>query len=144
MQRTTGIESDVGGRARTIFWEANEIDMAERVIAASGNFISEPFYVVGFRHFHVYVNRSSGIALEIHLHPWRPFVQTGAPVSAGGFLLSTWTATGATSGVFYFGEQNRVTDAQGRSFLFSPIMSVQIVNIGASPVTIDVWVHAQD
>lgn len=144
MQRTTGIKSDVGGRARTLFWEANEITMAARVLGVGGNALSAPFYVEGFRHFHVYVNRSDGaLTLTIAAVPFRPFLQVGAPVVAGNNNFATWGA-GATSGVFYFGEQRLLTDAQGRSFLFSPIMAIQVVNTSAAPVTIDAWVHAQD
>lgn len=148
MQRTTGLESDAGGRDRTLVWEPNEIGIAARVVAAAAVATSEVIYLEGFRHFHVYVNRSATIALSVRVFPARPEVRTGNPplAAAAGVVIGAWAggAGTGTSGIFYFGELLLLTDATGRNFRFGPLMFLEIENTGASPVTIDAWVHAQD
>lgn len=148
MQRTAGLESDAGGRDRTLVWEPREIGMLARVINAAAVATSEVICLEGFHHFHVYVNRSATIALSIRVFPARPEVRTFNPplAAAAGVAIGTWAggAGTGTSGVFYFGELLLLTDAAGRNWRFSPLVFLEIENTGASPVTIDAWVHAQD
>ncbi len=148
MQRTTGLESDVGGRARTLVWEPHEFGMAARVIAAAAIATSALIHLEGFRHFHVYVNRSATIALSIRVIPVRPQIRSGAAplAAAAGVAIGAWAggAGTGTSGVFYFGELLLLTDAAGRNWRFSPQVILEIENTGAAPVTVDAWVHAQD
>lgn len=147
MQRTTGLESDVGGRDRTLVWEPAEIDMLARNINPAAVITSELIHLEGFRHFHVYVNRSNAaIALSIRVVPIRPQVRSGAAplAAAAGVPIGVWAAAGGTSGVFYWGESLLLTDAAGRNWRFAPLVLLEIENTGGAPVTVDAWVHAQD
>lgn len=147
MQRTTGLESDAGGRARTLFWEPNDIGMIARVIGIGAVITSEVIYVEGFRHFHVYLNRSvAAVPLSVRVFPVRPEVRTGAAplAAAAGVAIGAWAAAAGTSGIFYFGESTLLTDAGGRNWRLSPLVVLEIENTGAAPVTVDAWLHAQD
>lgn len=148
MERTTRLETDIGGRARCLVWQPDEIGLAATVVGAGATVTSQGFLVQGFRHFHVYVNRSATIALSILVFPFRPELRTGAAplAAAAGVLIGAWAggAGTGTSGVFYFGESLLLTDAAGRNFRFGPLMGLQITNTGAVPVTVDAWIHAQD
>lgn len=144
MQRTTGVISDVGGRARTLLWEPSEINMEQILLLPVGVAVSEVFYVEGFRHFHVYVNRVPAVPLTIAAVVHNPLIQAGSPRVATSALIGTWTGSTAL-GVFYFGENIILVNADGRSFMFSPIMALRVNNTSeVTSVTIDVSIHAQD
>jgi len=147
MQRTAGSKADTGGRGRTQFWEAFEIGFAARTVGVGATLTSEMVHGEGYRHFHVYVNRSlATVPLSVAVNVFRPFVQLGAPVLSGGpVVIGAWAAlAGQFGGVFYFGEAVLLTDAQGRNFRYSPFFSVSVTNTGAGPVDVDVHVHMQD
>ena len=147
MQRTTGIQSDIGGRSRTLLWEADEIGMSLRTITAQTAATSETIYVEGFEHFHIYVARSdTTVPIEIAIVPMLPVIGASPPVVVANFVLTMWLAGGPVPGfgVFYFGSKLALTGS-GKSFRFGPLFIFQVINRDpVNPVTITAHLHAQD
>ena len=147
MLRTTGIQSDIGGRSRTLLWEADEIGMAAQTMIATAGVESETIYVEGFEHFHIYLDRSDAtVPIEVRILPVLPVIGASPPVPVANFLLSTWTAGGLVPGfgVFYFGSKLALA-LSGKSFRFGPLLILQLFNRHVSnPVTINAHLHAQD
>ena len=145
MQRTRDIDSNARGRRNSLWYNETELNFDNILIAPSGTHESEIVVVEGFTHFHLYISRAINRNCEIFITPYIPFEGAGAPVAATGFpfSLATWT-TGATEGIFYFGEHNILTSSGAVSMAFAPLISITLENVTVNSENYTVRLYCSD